>query len=79
MVHESGAGHGYPLLLEEAPKSIAPVRVREPFFEIDPVFAGASYKQRYEIFCRRLILERLATFMAAIRSRAAYLFAAGKG
>jgi len=50
---------GYLMLLEEAPKSVAPVGVRQPFFEVDPIFLGASYKKRYEILCRRLILERL--------------------
>lgn len=59
---------GYLMLLEEAPKSIAPVRVRQPFFEVDHVFLNASYKKRYEILCRRLILERLydaACFLTA--------------
>jgi hypothetical protein len=32
---------------------------REPFFAIDEIFRGASYKKRYEIFCRRLVRERL--------------------
>ncbi len=50
---------GYLFLLEEAPESTSPVRVREPFFDVDPVFADASYKTRYEILCRRLVLERL--------------------
>ncbi len=50
---------GYLFLLEDAAGSTTPVRVREPFFEIDPVFRDASYKQRYELFCRRLLLERL--------------------
>jgi hypothetical protein len=35
------------------------VRVKQPFFELDPIFLDASYKKRYEILCRRLILERL--------------------
>jgi Restriction endonuclease XhoI len=59
---------GYLFLLEEAPKSTAPVRVREPFFAIDEAFRDASYKERYEIFCRRLLLERLydaACFLTA--------------
>jgi hypothetical protein len=59
---------GYLMLLEEAPKSVAPVGVRQPFFEVDPVFLGASYKKRYEILCRRLVLERLydaACFLTA--------------
>ncbi len=50
---------GYLFLLEEAPGSTRPVQVRQPFFEVDPVFLDASYKDRYEILCRRLILERL--------------------
>ena len=36
---------------------------KEPHFAVDPVFfpagAGASYAQRYELLCRRLVLERL--------------------
>jgi hypothetical protein len=50
---------GYLLLLEEAPGSTRPVRVKQPFFEVDPVFIDASYKKRYEILCRRLVRERL--------------------
>lgn len=50
---------GYLMLLEEAPKSTKPVRSREPFFPIDEAFRDASYKQRYELMCRRLLLERL--------------------
>ena len=50
---------GYLFLLEEAPGSTKPVRVKQPFFEVDPVFLDASYKKRYEVLCRRLILERL--------------------
>jgi hypothetical protein len=50
---------GYLFMLEDAPKASNPVRVREPFFEVDPVFRGTSYKERYETFCRRLVRERL--------------------
>ncbi len=50
---------GYLFLLEEAPGAIRPVRVKQPFFEVDPAFLDASYKKRYEILCRRLVLERL--------------------
>ena len=50
---------GYLFLLEEAPGSTRPVRVKQPFFEVDSIFVGASYKKRYEILCRRLVLERL--------------------
>lgn len=50
---------GYLFLLEDAPEASQPVGAREPFFEIDEAFKGASYKKRYEIFCRRLVRERL--------------------
>lgn len=50
---------GYLFLLEEAPGSTRPVRIKQPFFAVDPVFIDASYKQRYEILCRRLVLEQL--------------------
>lgn len=50
---------GYLFLLEEAPGSTKPVRVKQPLFEVDPAFVSASYKRRYELLCRRLVLERL--------------------
>jgi hypothetical protein len=50
---------GYLMLLEEAPGSTKPVKSREPFYNIDPAFKNASYKGRYEVLCRRLMLERL--------------------
>jgi hypothetical protein len=59
---------GYLFLLEEAPGSTRPVSVKQPYFEVDPVFVDASYKKRYEILCRRLVLERLydaACFLTA--------------
>ncbi len=50
---------GYVFLLEEAEKTTCPVGVREPHFKVDPEFEGSSYKMRYEIHLRRLVLERL--------------------
>jgi hypothetical protein len=50
---------GYLFMLEDAPRASNPARVKEPFFEVDPVFRGTSYKERYLIFCRRLVRERL--------------------
>lgn len=50
---------GYFFLLEDAAESSKPVGAKEPFFKVDEVFKGASYKKRYEIFCRRLLRERL--------------------
>lgn len=64
---------GYLFLLEEAQGSTKPVSVRQPLFEVDPVFVGASYKRRYELLCRRLVLERLydaACFVTASADQA---------
>ena len=50
---------GYLMLLEEAPGSTKPVSCREDHFPVFKEFKGASYAKRYEIFCRKLIRERL--------------------
>ena len=49
---------GYILMVEKTAKSTAPVGVKEPFFETLPEFKSASYLKRYEILCRKLVLER---------------------
>ena len=49
---------GYMFLLEDCPKSRNPVGVEEPHFQVFPEFRNASYAKRYELFCRRLMLER---------------------
>ncbi|MFN9297138.1 MAG: PaeR7I family type II restriction endonuclease [Acidobacteriota bacterium] len=61
---------GYLFLLEDCPEVKRPVRNKEPYFEVDPVFkgmqvdrgakkayTGASYSQRYELLIRRLVRE----------------------
>jgi len=50
---------GWLVLLEENSKSTSPVRVDEPHFEVFPEFKEASYSKRYELFCERLMRERL--------------------
>lgn len=50
---------GYLMLLEEAPKSTSPVAVSEPHFKVFEEFRGASYAKRYELFCLKLVRERL--------------------
>jgi len=52
---------GYFFLLEDCTQVHAPVSNREPYFEVDPVFKGASYARRYEVLCQRLVLERKYT------------------
>ena len=49
---------GYLFLLEDCPRSREPVASREPHFPVMPEFRGASYAQRYEVLCQRLVLER---------------------
>lgn len=50
---------GYFMLLEEAPRSTLPVDVAEPHFRVLEEFRGASYAKRYELFCQKLVRERL--------------------
>ena len=65
---------GYLFLLEDRDNVRIPVVNKEPYFEVDPEFRGAafkskerlryqgvSYSRRYELLCRRLVLERLYT------------------
>lgn len=50
---------GYFMLLEEAPRSASPVSVSEPHFRVFEEFRNASYARRYELFCQKLVRERL--------------------
>jgi Restriction endonuclease XhoI len=64
---------GYFFLLEDRSKVKTPVANKEPYFPVDPEFRGEarttktgidkfqgiSYSKRYELLCRRLVLERL--------------------
>lgn len=52
---------GYLLLLEDSEGSRSAVKVREPHFSVRSEFADISYMRRYELFCRRLVLERCYT------------------
>jgi len=68
---------GYLMLLEDAAGSTSPVRVAEPHFKIRPEFRDSnyektrksvSYAKRYELFCRKLVLERLYSSACLIMS-----------
>jgi hypothetical protein len=50
---------GYLFVLEECPRSLAPVKVKEPHFKVFPEFIGASYAKRYEILLTKIVRERL--------------------
>jgi hypothetical protein len=59
---------GYLFMLEDAKGSRMPVKVREPHFKVLPEFVEASYAKRYELLCRKLILERHYTASAFLTS-----------
>lgn len=50
---------GYIFLLEDCPRSRQPVMSKTPHFKVFPEFDNASYMQRYEWFCRKLVREQL--------------------
>lgn len=57
---------GWLMVVEDAPESRAPVRDSSPHFPVFPEFAGASYLQRYDILCQRLVKEQLYSSAAVI-------------
>ncbi len=59
---------GYFFMLENCEASNRPVSVQEPHFKVFPEFVGASYLKRYELLCRKLVLERHYTAAAFITS-----------
>lgn len=60
---------GYFFMLEDCEASNRPVGVQEPHFKVFPEFVDASYMRRYELFCRKLVLERHYTAAAFVTSR----------
>ncbi|MGD0078264.1 MAG: PaeR7I family type II restriction endonuclease [Sedimentisphaerales bacterium] len=59
---------GYFFMLEDCAASNRPVAVKESHFKVFPEFIQASYLRRYELFCRKLVLERQYTAAAFITS-----------
>lgn len=59
---------GYLFMLEDCSAAKSVVRVQEPHFKVFSEFVGASYQRRYEIFCRKLMLERHYTATALLTS-----------
>lgn len=78
---------GYLFLLEDRANVNTPVANKEPYFKVDPVFRGepaapnmggkvkyrgVTYAERYELLCRRLVLERIynaSCFLMATNSK----------
>ncbi|WP_349902128.1 PaeR7I family type II restriction endonuclease [Parafrigoribacterium humi] len=60
---------GWLMLVEDAPESRRPMeRERSRHFKAFPEFEHASYLQRYEILCRRMVQEQLYTSASMITS-----------
>ena len=59
---------GWMMLLEDAKKSRLPVRNVSPHFRVFPEFERASYAERYNILCRKLVQEQLYTAASVIVS-----------
>lgn len=59
---------GWLMLLEDAPTSRSPVRDTSPHFPVFKEFQGASYAQRYNILCRKLVQEQLYTTASILTS-----------
>lgn len=50
---------GYCVVLADGPKVTKPVGAASPHFAVLPEFVGASYEQRFNILCRRMVEEEL--------------------
>ena len=59
------------MLLEDAPASRAPVTDKSPHFPTFPEFRQASYADRYNILCKKLVQERLYSTASIILSERA--------
>jgi Restriction endonuclease XhoI len=59
---------GYLILLEDAKASRTPVKDMSPNFPLFPEFRDASYADRYNILCEKLMAESLYTAAAVILS-----------
>ena len=59
---------GWLMMVEDCPESRAPVRDQSPHFPVFKEFQGASYGDRYNLLCQRLIAERLYSAATLIMS-----------
>ncbi len=59
---------GWLILVEDAEKSRTPIRTDSPHFAVFEDFVGASYVERYNLLCRKLVRERLYTTASVIAS-----------
>lgn len=57
---------GWLMVVEDAPASRSAVRESSPHFPVFKEFAGASYLQRYDILCKKLMQEQLYSAAAVL-------------
>ena len=59
---------GWLILLEDDPKSQSAINDKAPHYPVFKEFQGASYADRYNILCRKLMQEKLYTAASVITS-----------
>lgn len=59
---------GWLMLVEDAPGSRSPIRDRSQHFPVREEFQGASYLERYNLLCQKLVKEQLYTTASVIAS-----------
>ena len=59
---------GWLMLIEDAPQSRRSVRDRSLHFPVRPEFQNASYIERYNLLCKKLVQEQLYTTTAVLAS-----------
>ncbi len=59
---------GWLMLVEDAPESRSPVKTSSPHFQVFEEFKGASYLERYDLLCQKLIKEQLYTTASIVTS-----------
>jgi len=56
------------MLVEDASRSRSPIRDRSQYFPVRPEFQSASYIERYNLLCKKLVREQLYTTTAVLVS-----------
>ncbi len=59
---------GYFFIMEDAEKSRSPVRISDGAFSVESMWHGASYQDRFAVFCQRLMAEGLYDAVCYITS-----------
>ncbi|MDP2824572.1 MAG: PaeR7I family type II restriction endonuclease [Sulfuritalea sp.] len=60
---------GWLMMVEDAPKSRSAVKDTSPHFPVFAEFKNASYLERYDLLCQKLVQEQLYTTAALITSK----------